>query len=355
MRVGLLAARSDREADGIRDYTLQLLNALRTAGVDATLHQWGAEQPGDRPDDGLSGIAELDALVVQYNPFSYGRRGFAPRLPIWLHRQRMRRGRPVLAIMFHETYVDMTSFKWMLMGGWQRVQLLAVQAAMDVQFCSIQRWAERLRRTTRGDRPVHHLPVASTLPDERAHRESVRGAVGADPSTLVISCLGMRHPGRLADHVVRGALAAGGTGRRVIVLDLGPGERESSGLGAGVELRSTGYLDEPELARHIAASDLFFAPYADGVSTRRTTVMAALQHEVAVIGTSGHLTDDVLRDSPALSLAPVQDLECFEALAGALAADDSRRRDHARIGREVYERDFDWPVLVNRLLAGLDA
>ena len=350
LRIALLGAESSREADGIRDYTERLLEALEDAGVTASLLLW---RDGGWHAKCGSIAHGLDAVVLQYNPFSYGRRGFAPRLPFALRAFGGRNGRrPLVGLMCHETYVDMKNLRWAIMSTWQRLQLLALQRASDVQFCTIQRYVERLRPTA-GRRPVLHLPVASNLPDARADRGAARAALGADDSTLVLSCLGMRHPGRLAEHVLRGAKAAGRTGRRVIALDLGTGDRASAQIAPGVELRSTGFLAEPELAGHIAASDLFLAPYADGVSTRRTTVMAALQHEVAVVGTHGHLTDDLVRDSPAFSLAPVADLDGFEALVGRLASEESARREQARAGREVYEKDFDWPVLVERLLGGL--
>jgi hypothetical protein len=344
LRVGLLAAESTRQADGIRDYTERLLRALNDAGVPASLVLWR-----DGAWDGS--VRDLDAVVVQYNPFSFGQRGFAPGLP-WSLAGMRRNGGPLVGLMCHETYVDMKNAKWALMGGWQRLQLVALQRVSDVQFCTIQRYAERLRRTA-GSRPVHHLPVASNLPDARDEREAARAAIGAGDDALVLTCLGMRHPGRLAGHVERAAIAAGESGRRVLALDLGTGDPVARELAPGVELRSTGFLDEPELARHVAASDLFLAPYMDGVSTRRTTVMGALQNEVAVLGTSGHLTDDVVRSSPAFTLTPVEDVDAFGAAAARLASDDALRAKQAKVGRETYVRDFDWPVLVDRLLEGL--
>lgn len=344
--VGLLLAHSDREADGIRDYACALAGALGDQGVRASIHHWR----DGRLDDS---VGSVDALVVQYNPFSFGRRGFAPRLPLALGAFRRRPGRPLVGLMCHETYVDMKNVRWALMGGWQRLQLVALQRVSDVQFGTVEGWTARLRRTA-GGRPVHHLPVASNLPDTRGERAAGRAEIGAGDDTIVISVLGMRHPGRLDEHVIRGALEAGLLAPQVIVLNLGTGERTTTELAPNVELRSTGFVPEPDLARRIAASDLFLAPYADGVSTRRTTVMAALQHGVAVVGTEGHLTDAILRGSDAVALAPVGDLGRFAGLVGGLAGDPARRTELARRGRELYETEFDWPVLVDRLLSGLD-
>jgi glycosyltransferase involved in cell wall biosynthesis len=351
-RVGLVLADRAGQADGIRDYTRRLLAALRSAAVDTDLLLWaqGAPRASDR-----AGVcaADLDALVVQYNPFSFGRWGFAPRLPLFLARLRRKRRRPRIAVMFHETYVDLRSPSWAMMGGWQRAQLIAVQAAADVQLCSIQRWTERLGRTACG-RPVHHLPVASNLPDARAERRAERERLGAGADTLVLSCLGLRHPGRLQEQVLRAARAAGKTAGSVLLLDLGPGERCEAALARNVTLRRPGFLDEHDLARQFAASDIFLASLMDGVSTRRGSVMAALQHALPVVGTAGHLTDDVLKRAPGLLLVGVDESDRLARIVTDLGRDAARRGELGHAARELYEREFDWPVLVSRLRTYLD-
>jgi glycosyltransferase involved in cell wall biosynthesis len=342
--VGLVVAPRREGTDAIGDYTRLLAAALRRSSVEADLLEWRADKLG----------GDVRALVIQYNPFSFGRWGFAPRLPLSLARLRRRRHRPRIAVMFHETYVDMRSPSWALMGSWQRAQLVALQAGADIQFCSIQRWTEQLRRTARG-RPVHHLPVPSNLPDARAEREQVRRRLGADADTLVLACLGLRHPGRLPGHVLAAARAARATGSSaVLVLNLGPGERSEEMPASRVRLCSTGFLDAHELAAHIAAADVFLAPYMDGVSTRRGSMMAALQHAVPVVGTCGHLTDEVLRDAPCLTLVPVDGTGGYSRAVAALAIDPRRRAELGAAGRRMYERHFDWPVLVDRLRGHLD-
>jgi glycosyltransferase involved in cell wall biosynthesis len=343
-QVGLLVAPRREGTDAIGDYTRLLVGALRRNAVEADLLEWGADNT----------YGDLGALIIQYNPFSFGRWGFAPRLPLLLASLRRRRRRPRVAVMFHETYVDMRSPSWALMGSWQRAQLVAVQAGADIHFCSIQRWTELLRRTARG-RPVHHLPVPSNLPDARAERERARHRIGADADTLVLACLGLRHPGRLPGHVLAAARAARAAGSSaVLVLDLGPGEPSEQTLTSDVRLRSTGFLDARELSARIAAADMFLAPYMDGVSTRRGSMMAALQHAVPVVGTCGHLTDDVLRGASCLTLVPVDGSDGYAHAVATLATDPERRAELGTAGRRMYEHEFDWPVLVDRIRRHLD-
>ena len=357
-QVGVVVARSRTDADGIRDYAHLLLRSLRETGLHAELFEWAEGRPhvtnGRLRDDlATEKLAAMDVLVLQYNPFSFGRWGFAPELPLFLARLRTRRRRPRIAVMFHEMYVDMRSFSWALMGSWQRAQLLAVQATADIQLCSIQRWTERLRRTALG-RPVHHLPVASNLPDARAHREQTRHHLGAEADTIVLSCIGLRHHGRLQEHVLASARKAATIVPSVLLLNLGPGERSAVRLAENVCVRSTGFLPEHDIARHVAASHVFLAPYMDGVSTRRTTVMAALQHGVPVVGTAGHLTDDVLRDAPGFALVGLGPPDGFAQTVTSLVADPQRRAELSVGGREFYEREFDWPVLARQLRGHLD-
>jgi glycosyltransferase involved in cell wall biosynthesis len=353
-RLALVAARSLAEADGIRDYTRRLLATLRGVALDAELLEWADGAPRGR--GGRSHADELqamDALVLQYEPFSYGRWGFAPDLARFLARLRRKRPRPLIAVMFHETYVDMKNFRWTLMGAWQRGQLLAIQATADVQLCSIQRWTERLRRTALG-RPVHHLPVASNLPDARGRRSAVRGRLRADADTVVLSCMGLRHPGRLHEHVLAAAREAGGAAKSVLLLDLGPGSDSSARLAKNVELRATGFLSADDLAGHIAASDVFLAPYMDGVSTRRTTVMAALQHGIPVVGTTGHLTDDVFRHAPELVLSDPRRPDRFGDAVTDLVREPEARTRLGAAGQRLYETSFDWPVLADALRRHLE-
>jgi glycosyltransferase involved in cell wall biosynthesis len=349
-RIGLVVAPRAAQADGIRDYTRRLALALDDAAIDAEVWPWTDGAP--RAGNGHA-LTDLDAVVLQYNPFLFGRWGFAPGLPLFFARLRRKRRRPRIAVMFHETYVDMRSASWALMGSWQRAQLLALQAASDVQLCSIQRWTERLRKTARG-RPVHHLPVASNLPDARADRVVARCRLDVDPDTLVLSCLGLRHPGRLADHALAAARAAGECTSSVLLLDLGPGERRLAQVSANVRLQSTGYLEERELAASLAASDVFLAPLMDGVSTRRGSMMAALQHSLPIVGTVGHLTDDVLTRAPGLVLVGADQQQRFADAVAELAHDQRRRAEVAADARKLYEENFDWPVLVSRLRTYVD-
>ena len=85
------------------------------------------------------------------------------------------------------------------------------------------------------------------------------------------------------------------------------------------------------------------------VSTRRGSVMAAMQHGLPIIGAYGELTDESLHRSGALELVARGDLKACSHAAAALAQDPARRAALGTVAAALYRREFDWPVIGARL------
>jgi glycosyltransferase involved in cell wall biosynthesis len=339
--MALVCNASSGSVDGIRDYTHHLADAL------CEFTNVSADVVGRAALD--AELAAYDAVVVQYNPFMYGRWGFAPSLPAALFRARRLSRRPQIALMVHEPFVPMINWRWALMGLWQRSQLLALHAAADVVFASVESWASMLAHL-RPRRPAHHLPVGSNLPDMRTRRLEARKRLGATDDTVVIAAFGTAHPARQLDYIVDAANSVAETGVPTVLQSLGSGVPPLVGLAPSVQLSQPGYQPPAPLAERLAASDLFLAPFVDGVSTRRTTVMAALQHGLPTVATDGALTDQVLRRAdPALQLVPVARKDSFVNATLRLTMSPEERQVVGRAARQLYEEQFDWPVIALRL------
>jgi glycosyltransferase involved in cell wall biosynthesis len=294
-----------------------------------------------------------DSVLLQYNPFSYGRWGFAPALIAALWRLRLRRRTPRIAVMVHEPYVPMTTWRSLLMGLWQRLQLRLVAGAADRVFSSTERFADMLV-SGHYSRHVRHLPVGSTLPDMRPFRVAERERLGIPDDGLIVAMLGTGHPSRLAGYLERAVNAITARRGSVTVLNLGDGAPALPGLNSDVRIHTPGRQSADALARQLASADLFLAPFVDGVSTRRTSVMAALQHAVPVVGTLGSTTDDLLRSGDALCLVPAERADRFADAAVELALDLGRRRALGPSGRRLYKRCLDWPVIARSLVETLE-
>jgi glycosyltransferase involved in cell wall biosynthesis len=364
VRVAILCNSSLGQIDAIREYSFLLRAALEEKGNVADLVL--RDGNGMWKVAGVSGalvpmrrlrttLAQYDALVLQYNPFMYGKWGFAPWLPADIALLSARRRRVRIVLMVHEPYVPMINWRWTLMGIWQRSQLLALRIPSDVVLASITRWTDRFASRW-PSRPTFHLPVGSNLPDMRHFRTEERLRLGVDAQTVVLSTFGTGDPARLPEYIAAAANAVARAGCRVLLLNLGIGAPPLHDLADDVRVETPGVLSAEDVARRLAASDIYLASHHEGISSRRGTMMAALQHGLPVVGTDGRLTDPMLRaEADAIRLVPVGRPEVFAEAAAALAGDPRERQARGRRARELYEQRFDWPVIADRLVTAIAA
>jgi glycosyltransferase involved in cell wall biosynthesis len=364
MRLAILCNASAGRIDAIREYSTLLTAALQENGNVADLvlrdgtGRWrvaaasGAAVPMRRL---RTNLAQYDALVLQYNPFMYGRWGFAPWLAADIALLSARRRRARIVLMVHEPYVPMINWRWTLMGFWQRFQLLALRLPSDIVLASIEPWADRFA-TRWPSRPTFHLPVGSNLPDMRRVREAERARFGADAQTIILATFGTGDPARLPEYIVAAAEAVARSARRVLLQNLGIGAPPLHGLSDEVRVETPGALPAEAVARRLAGSDIYLASHHEGMSSRRGTMMAALQHGLPVVGTHGRLTDPTLRaEAKAIRLVPVGRPDLFAEAAVELANDARERRTIGERARALYERCFDWPVIARRLVGAIVA
>lgn len=336
--------RGDR-ADGIRDHTAMLSEALTRLGADVSAPRVSRPWSWDR-----ASIGSRDAVVIQYQPFAWGRWGLAPGLLSRLAYVRSKRRRPLIVLFVHEPAVPLTGFAQTCLGTIQRLQLWALRAQADVICTPVEVWAHALHRL-RPARPCIHVPVSSNIPDRRAERIRRRAELGLSDGTIAIATLGTAHPSRLLGHIAHALHAVAASGLEAVWLDLGadPASYLTDPL---LPVRRPGFLEADELASWLAASDLFLAPWRDGATARRGSLMAALSNAVPVVSTLGPLTDSVLSDATdALLLIPREDAEAFSRAVFDLCLNHERRRRIGLAGRELYEREFAWAVSARTLLA----
>jgi len=328
---GLVVYRAAGHIDAIDQYSRRLVAALRNTG----------ECVGYAPN-GLSYRhvrASAPAwLLLQYNPFSYGRWGFAPGL-VWDVLRLRRRRAPHLAVLVHEAWVGMRDWRSIVMGAYQRAQLMSLVRLADTVIVTTESLVGEV-----GNGAVH-IPVASNITPVPVSRQAARQSLGIR-NELVIGLFGTAHPSR--DHSYSEAaidgLAIHHGPSRLIILNLGAGA-PAPAVPGGVAVRTPGALDSRELSVHLHASDLLLLPLRDGLSTRRTTMMAGLAHGLPVLGLRSAHTDQILVEHPeALGLVSAGDRREFASAAIALTADANRLHAMGEAARLLYERAFDWPI-----------
>jgi glycosyltransferase involved in cell wall biosynthesis len=334
---------SGDRVDGIRDYAHMLASGLGSEGAPASLSLLPSSMLPRPPRD-------TDALLINYNAFSWGRWGLAPGLPSSLARLRVCRARPTIGVIVHEPFVDLVGLRQTLMGAWQRAQLAAMLRMADVAFVCTDPWVPLVRRWAGSRTPVHHVPVGSNLPDMRNARDEERARLGLDGDAVVLAMFGGHHPSRPVEHLRRAARAGSQAGRRTAVLNLGADPPDLAASTTDVQVVTPGLRTPVELARLLSAADIFVGPFMDGASSRRTTLAAALQHGLPTVSTSGEGTDPFLERSGALILVPAANASTFGEAVAELVDDPDRRRVLGLRARRLFDERFAWGVIARRLL-----
>lgn len=344
----LLCGESGAATDAIQQYAHALAHALTGLGADARVEtasfHGGTAGTAQSIDDA---VAPSDTvLMVQYNPFSFGRAGVALRFVRAMRRLRRRYPSLTLVVMCHETVVMNPGVRWAALRQVHRAQLRALLRLADAVYVSVDAWRPYLE--AHGAKDAALLPVGSNLPDRRAQRDAARAALDAT-DRLIVATFSTGHPSH-DDEIARRAVDAVVSVRPdTLVLSLGAGRQRLLEPGDDRE-RCPGHLPAHELAAHLAAADMLISPFVDGISTRRGTVMAALQHGVAVVGSVGRSTDPdleaLVRGLPGAGRGG----DWIPGTAAALANDASLRDEQGRAGRSLYAARYDWPVLAARVL-----
>ncbi len=367
MKITLVFPVLPPEIDGIGDHTAHLAEEL---GSECDVSILTAAQsptpiPGVRINTafhndartGIRGIVDPiantqpDWLVLQYNPFSYGTWGFNPYLISSLRTALQKSPSTKLAVIVHEPFLPLDSWRWAVMTTWQRWQFWALGRMADTLFFSTAPWAERFQRWFPGT-PVHHLPVGSNIPDITTDRARMRKELNVAPDTFLLGVFGSGHPSRLL-HFVRAATKRLHTlDPSVKVLYVGTAGQKVTAALDSVPVIDAGPLPAEDVAHHFSAMDLYLAPFRKGVSTRRGSFLAGLQQGVATISTDGIHTDPSLRDAngSAFLLCPDDEPHSYADLAVELFQDDARRASVAQAGAQLFSSSYTWKTLSTRFL-----
>jgi glycosyltransferase involved in cell wall biosynthesis len=356
---------------GVADYSA--LVARRLAGGGAPVRVWTPAAASVSDDNGLVRLRRLPhgfglrSLVtreparagdgpphrwlVQYVPQAFGYRGMNLAFCAWLARRR----EPVWT-MFHEVVFPREPgqpARHRLLASVTRAMAAVVARASERVFVSTPAWARILRSIAPRAAAAEWLPVPSTIPragDPDAARVIRRRYGGplvgyfGGPGPLIAEQLAGAIPAlleRVPDASVV-LLGEGGVGMRRRLADACPALAR--------RLWATGPLAARDVSTHLLACDLMLQPFVEGVTTRRTSVMAALVHGVATVTTAGALTEPLWRETRAVALAPARDPAALATLAASLLGEGEARARLGAAGRAAYDAHFD----VRHTIAALD-
>lgn len=312
LRIDIVFPRVTEPFNGIGDHTSTLVQELASRGHSVRVIHDG--QPGEAigyslvngwPDGDLRDTRALvnavserasDAVLVQFEQFSYGPRGFNPRMAHLF--ADLRRASPsTRRVLFaHETYPDPDRPSKAVMWSYQRAQIRSLARDADTVLASCTKVFARLKDANPRTFPV---PVHSNIPRQHLNRPEQRQRLGIADDELSVMVFGHLDSTRarwIAESFARVRRSA-----KAKLLYVGKAASVASELTGGDERRLVAIQNAAaeDVSAAMTASDLALAPFRDGVSGRRGSFAAYMEHQVPTLTNVGDLTDEYLRTAAA--------------------------------------------------------
>jgi glycosyltransferase involved in cell wall biosynthesis len=291
-------------------------------------------------------------LLVQYVPHAFGWKALNLPFCWWLRSRR----EDLVWIMFHEVAYPVGSeysARENALGAVTRWMAAIVSRSAERIFVSIPAWQPILESLIGRQVPIEWLPVPSTISrvEDLAGVAHLRSRIAGD--CPLVGHLGTY--GRLIEpmlsSVLPGLLAA--TNCRILLLGRqGDSLRDSFSRAHprwADRVVAPGQLSDTDLSRHVSACDVMLQPYPDGVTSRRTSLMAALSHGRPVVTTMGWLSEPFWSGCGAVVTVPVEQPGALIVATSQLLSDPARMADLSASGRRLYAVRFDLAHTIERL------
>ena len=377
MRWAIVTGEYPPRQGGVSDYTRQIAKGLAGAGDE--VHVWAPRAlngPLD-PDPGvivhalagpfgpatlsqlsweLERLAKPYRLLVQYVPQAFGYKAMNVGFALWLYGRRQHG----VHVMFHEVAVKFHRRQPLLVNALAAVtHLMAslVLRAADRVFMSTSTWEAHLRTLGPIRRKPLGLPIPSNIPTAVAPQDvqEARSRLGIPATRLVISSFGtygrqLRPP---LDDIVHGLLL-GDENRVALLLGRGGDTYAADTCRRFPALRgrifAPGALPGDQVALYLAGADLLVQPFPDGVTTRRTSLMAGLALGRPIVTTEGFNTESLWKQTGVVFLAR-PDTQDMIATAQLALADDRLRAAVGQRAAKLYREQFSLERTIEALRA----
>jgi glycosyltransferase involved in cell wall biosynthesis len=122
--------------------------------------------------------------------------------------------------------------------------------------------------------------------------------------------------------------------------------------GLAGQVYRTGYVELAAVSANLLAADVVVMPYRDGVSFRRTTLIAALRHGCPVISTTPADPSLIpeIRPGENMLLVPPGDAAALAQTLARFWADPPLRQKLAAGAKALGDR-FEWPTIARQTVA----
>lgn len=397
MRLAILSPSLPPEVCGVGDYSAQVIKEFVHAGHEVcvwTCHPKALE--GNTPLEGFPnlklflsprpwGVSTFlrllwdlrslkaqkqwmpDAFLVQYTPYTFAPKtcGVHPGLPLFVFLLRLLYRIPVILVAHELHYPFLMTLQGICLGPAHYLQWIGLLfAATHVVFtyetpCLKYRkifWWKQKRLTW--------IPVGTNILPNAEVSEldlySIDPWLASIPKDQVVLLhFGRGHPTNLLSYtfrVLREAQKKWGK-NRVSLFFIGVSQDKINEELKKFEYRDIqsqtfglGFLSERQASLWISRANLLLAPFLDGVSTRRTSVMAAFAHAKPVTTTFNWSTNPSIPWSQFCVIMAAEDEEKYVNDTLQLLSNPERAKKLGLAGKQYFDACFSWTRIGEKFL-----
>jgi glycosyltransferase involved in cell wall biosynthesis len=292
--------------------------------------------------------ANVQTVMLQYTCWSYSPTGLNLHLiPFW--QQCAQRFQTLL--IAHETF-NPWSLKhpgtWLLSPRQKYLLQQLVQSSHQV-FCGSEVYLRQIERLTPAAHKLHYLPIPSNIPPHPLtidQRQDLYQKLNIPPHRPILALFGCKESIR-QDWLVKLDRDLNQLNQPIQWLLLGKAQQIAAPLLNPV-LRP-GRLSPSQLSHHLQLTDLLLMPHEFGISAKRGSLMAALEHGIPIVGTDGHLTDAFFRQLDSIQLATDGNYPQFFTQVTHALAHLPALCDAAKTTQTYYQEHLSWSVVTQTL------
>lgn len=372
MRWAILTGEYPPTPGGVSDYASLIAEGLAAAGDHVTVFAPPGRYSGHAPlldvqslpdhfgqrsfkylDHALATPPQADRLLVQYVPHAFGRKAMNIPFASWVATRGRKAAR--VDVMFHEAVFP---FSWRpmshaILGLATRHMARLLLRGADRAFVSTTAWDDILSKISPTARS-EWLPVPCVVPISLDTPASavIRQRFASEGELVGHFGTYGEHIGKILEPTLRHLLAHRQTVNLVLLGRNSERFRDALLSDSSLDGRiwASGELQSAEVAGALRACDLMLQPFQDGITARRTSVMAALANRIAVVSNVGRLSEPLWTATDGLVLAPSADPAALSA-ATISTLDNVDLGGLGQRGQSLYTRSFSLDHTITRLRA----
>lgn len=378
IRWAILTGEYPPQPGGVSDYTKLVADGLANCGDDVSIF---APRCSDRESTSESrvvvnrlpdhfgprsllaldhALSELrpDRILIQYVPHAFGWKALNLPFAGWVA-HRAKRIAPVW-VMFHEVMTTGNQNRpvraKILRHGTGAMARLVAGAAQRI-FVSIPGWRRIIAQVCRGAKESDWLPIPCVVPSEATSQSiaRIRERFAPGDDQILLGHFGTF--GALITDLLTPVCARvlqENENTRLLLIGRGSADycnrfRAAYPMLAN-RVAAAGELAAADVPVYIRACDAILQPYPDGISSRRTTVMAGMAIGVNIVSNLGALSEELWSDEVGVTLAPRPDSALLALKTTEfLQLPPLVRAERARQASEFYSRTFALEHTITKL------